>query len=76
MPNNRGLANASDDVRKKVASLGGSAPHPKGRGMQNVPEWKRKQIARLGGLARHSQPAKQNTTAQNQNRTEDMRQAA
>lgn len=48
----RGLASASKEDCKRVASMGGRAPHPNGRGMQNVDPKRRIEIARLGGLAR------------------------
>lgn len=51
---NRGLASADEETRKRVASMGGSAPHPRGRGMQNVDPERRRQIASLGGKARHA----------------------
>ena len=54
---NRGLASADEETRKRVASMGGSAPHPRGRGMQNVDPERRRQIASLGGKARHTKGA-------------------
>ncbi len=51
---NRGLASASKADRHRVASSGGSAPHPKGRGMQLVDKKRRREIAAMGGKARHS----------------------
>lgn len=52
---NRGLASADESTRRRVASAGGSAPHPRGRGMQRVSPEKRREIASKGGRARHGE---------------------
>lgn len=51
MPQRKGLANANNETRQRVAQAGGNAPH-KSRGLETADPDKRKQVARLGGLAR------------------------
>ena len=51
---NRGLAKVSKEVRLRVSTSGGNAPH-KQRGLQTTDPEKRKEIARKGGLARGKQ---------------------
>lgn len=50
----RGLASAPLEVRKRVASAGGFAPHTR-RGLQAASLEKRQAIARKGGFARGEQ---------------------
>ena len=47
---NRGLASADEKTRKRVASLGGKAPHDE-RGLEAADEETRKRVAREGGKA-------------------------
>jgi len=47
---NRGLASADEETRKKVAKKGGSAPHDE-RGLEAADEETRKKVAREGGKA-------------------------
>ena len=46
----RGLASASKETRKRVASAGGKAPH-KLRGLQAASVETRKRVAAMGGKA-------------------------
>ncbi len=50
---NRGLASADEQTRKRVASAGGSAPHDE-RGLQAADEETKERVARKGGEASHS----------------------
>ena len=45
---NKGLASADEETRKKVASAGGSAPHEK-RGLQASDEETKERVAKKGG---------------------------
>lgn len=49
----RGLASADEQTRKKVAHMGGKAPH-KVRGLQAADEQTRERVAKAGGTAPHS----------------------
>ena len=46
----RGLANADQETRQRVAEAGGNAPHQT-RGLQAADERTRKEVARKGGEA-------------------------
>ena len=45
---NRGLASADEETRKKVAKAGGEAPHDE-RGLQAADEETKERVARKGG---------------------------
>ena len=47
---NRGLASADEETRKRVAREGGKAPHDE-RGLQATDNETRKRVAREGGKA-------------------------
>ncbi|MBA3978126.1 MAG: hypothetical protein H0X50_08065 [Nitrosopumilus sp.] len=49
---NRGLASADEETRKRVAKKGGEAPHDE-RGLQAADEETRKRVASEGGKASH-----------------------
>ena len=49
---NRGLASADEETRKRVAKKGGEAPHDE-RGLQAADEETRERVAREGGKASH-----------------------
>ncbi len=49
---NRGLASADEETRKRVAKKGGEAPHDK-RGLQAADEKTRERVAREGGKSSH-----------------------
>jgi general stress protein YciG len=48
----RGLASADEQTKKRVASAGGSAPHDE-RGLQAADEETKERVARKGGEASH-----------------------
>ncbi len=50
---NRGLASADEQTRRRVASEGGSASHDE-RGLQAADEETKETVARKGGEATHS----------------------
>lgn len=50
---NRGMANADQKTRQRVAHEGGTADHPHGRGLQNADTETRERVSSAGGQSSH-----------------------
>lgn len=63
---NRGLASADEETKRRVASAGGSAPHEE-RGLQAADEETKERVARAGGEASHGGGGSQGGRSQSTN---------